>query len=89
MLSLSPELDTLRWEYIFRWCATNDAAFALKRDAFGDVFVAGATTSSSFPVDTSSAYNTYLGGQTDAFVSKFNSNGTQLLASSFFRQHLR
>jgi gliding motility-associated-like protein len=83
VLSLSPELDTLRWS-TYLGGATNDAAFALKRDAFGDVFVAGATTSSSFPVDTSSAYNTYLGGQTDAFVSKFNSNGTQLLASSFF-----
>lgn len=76
-------LSTLCWS-TYLGGATNDAAFALKQDAFGNVFVAGATTSSSFPVDTNSAYNAYLGGQTDAFVSKLNSNGTQLLASSFF-----
>ena len=83
VLSLSPELDTLRWS-TYLGGTTNDAAFALKRDADGNVFIAGATTSSTFPVDTNGAYNSYLGGQTDAFVSKLNPNGTQLLASSFF-----
>jgi gliding motility-associated-like protein len=83
VLSLTPNLDSLRWS-TYLGGVTNDAAFALKRDSDGNVFVAGATTSASFPTDSNSAYPTYLGGQTDAFITKLNPNGNTMLAGSFF-----
>ena len=49
----------------------------------GNIFVSGYTNSTSFPV-TSGAYDTsYNGGTYDIFVSKFSSNLTQLLASTY------
>lgn len=49
---------------------------------FGQTYVAGETSSSSFP--TSGGYsNTYNGGASDGFVSLLSSGGGSLLASTF------
>ncbi|RLJ04567.1 MAG: hypothetical protein DRP08_01435, partial [Candidatus Aenigmatarchaeota archaeon] len=51
-------------------------------DEFGCAYVAGQTTSSSFP--TCSAYDaTYNGGGSDAFVLKLNADGSDLAFSTF------
>ena len=51
--------------------------------ASGSIFLAGYIPSSGFPV-TSGAYDTsYNGGTTDIFISKFNSDLTQILASTY------
>lgn len=51
-------------------------------DEEGAIYIAGNTASSDFPA-TSGAYNTqYNGGGKDAFVSKFDSNLENLLAST-------
>jgi len=59
-----------------------DYAFALAIDSSGNVYVAGYTLSSNFPT-TAGAYDTSFGGGTDAFISKFNSGLTSLLASTY------
>ncbi|MFY3741270.1 MAG: Ca2+-binding RTX toxin-like protein [Candidatus Nitrosomirales archaeon] len=61
----------------------NDIGSRVAFDAFGNVFIAGATTSEFYPT-TSGAYDQdYNGGGSDAFVSKLNSGLTLLVASSF------
>ncbi|HDH05702.1 MAG TPA: choice-of-anchor D domain-containing protein [Nitrospirae bacterium] len=60
----------------------NDYAEALAIDSSGDVFVAGRTHSSGYPT-TIGAYDTVHNGYHDAFVSKFDSNLTSLLLSTF------
>ena len=56
---------------------------AIVLDSNGNVFVTGQTLSTNFPT-TAGAYNeTYNGGDSDIFISKFNDNLTSLLASTF------
>ncbi len=59
-----------------------DRGKSIAVDAEGNVFVAGETLSSEFPT-TPGAYRTSRKGNTDVFVSKFNSGLTHLLASTF------
>ncbi|MFA7160038.1 MAG: SBBP repeat-containing protein [Kiritimatiellia bacterium] len=61
----------------YRW----DDAFALTVDSEGRVYVAGATTSTDFPV-TPGSYQTTKAG-TDAFISLFDNRLTNLIASTF------
>ncbi len=51
-------------------------------DSSGNIFVAGVTTSADFPF-TSGAYDASYNGGDDIFISKFNSDLTQLLSSTF------
>lgn len=61
-----------------------DAASALGiRSTTGDVYVAGWTTSTSFPGTAGGAQSTKSGGR-DAFVARLNSGLTALLQATFF-----
>ena len=51
-------------------------------DESGNVYVTGQTYSITYPT-TTSAYNTFLNGERDAFISKLDSELTKLLASTY------
>jgi hypothetical protein len=50
-----------------------DQPNAIAADSQGNTYVAGATTSTNFP--TKGALQSRYGGNTDAFVTKFDSSG--------------
>ena len=60
-----------------------EEAYALAIGLSGDVFVAGYTESSDYPTTEGAFDETYNGGGGDAFVSKFESNLSTLLSSTF------
>ncbi|MCF6155316.1 MAG: hypothetical protein E3K36_08695 [Candidatus Brocadia sp.] len=61
----------------------DDCGYAIAIDAGGNVYVTGETLSSDFPATPGAYDTTYNGGYYDAFVSKFDSGLTSLLASTF------
>ena len=60
----------------------NDLGHAIAIDGEGNVFIAGYTESANYPV-TEDAFDTGYNGGRDAFISKFDSDLTTLLASTF------
>lgn len=58
-----------------------DQANAVMLDSSANTYIAGWTTSSTFPT-TTGAYQTTYSGTSDAFVAKINSTGTALLYST-------
>ena len=60
----------------------NEQGMGLGLDEFGNVYIAGYTSSSNFPTTTGS-YDESYNGSLDVYVAKFDSNLTSLLASTF------
>ncbi len=82
VFKMPPDLSSLSWS-TFMGGSAADAAYSVKLDPAGVVYVAGGTESSNFPT-TSGAYHTmYNGGTVDGFALKLSANGSSLLASSF------
>jgi hypothetical protein len=70
-----------------------DAAFAITADAAGNAFVTGFTDSTNFPIWPADAFQTHLAGRNnnglhrypiDAFVTKLDPSGTQVVYSTYF-----
>lgn len=62
--------------------SSGDYVYSMVVDQAGNVFVGGMTYSSDFPVMIG-AYDSTHGGSGDAFISKFNSDLTTLISSTF------
>jgi hypothetical protein len=58
-----------------------DWGFGIALDSSNNAYVTGWTRSTNFP--TVNAFDTTLGGTTDAFVAKLNANGSALLFSTY------
>ena len=61
--------------------SNRDEGHSIALDRFGNIYVAGLTTSTNF--DTVHALQTNFGGLCDAFVTKFNDNGASLEYSTY------
>lgn len=60
-----------------------DAAYGIKLDSLGLIYVTGGTASSNFPVTQGVINPSFRGGVTDGFVSKLSADFSQLLSSTF------
>lgn len=56
----------------------DDAAYSVKSDADGFLYLAGGTTSADFPTTPGALLETYQGGIADGFMAKFHPDGTTL-----------
>ncbi len=61
----------------------NDQGQGIMLSSSGDVFVAGATSSTNFPTTPGVYQSTFGGGSSDAFVTRLNLGGTALIYSSY------
>lgn len=69
---LTPALQMLTSTYLGGSGA--DEVTSVAKDAIGNVYAAGTTSSANFPV-TPGAFQTTFGGQTDGFIARFILNG--------------
>ncbi|MBK8143802.1 MAG: SBBP repeat-containing protein [Bacteroidetes bacterium] len=60
----------------------NEDASSIALDVLGNIYISGSTNSPDFYI-TQGAFQTTIAGGSDIFVSKFNSNGTSLIYSTF------
>jgi Beta-propeller repeat/HYDIN/CFA65/VesB-like, Ig-like domain/Cep192 domain 4 len=60
----------------------SESAQSLAVDSVGSIYIAGNTTSSSYPV-TSGAFQATYAGQGDAFITKLTSGASQMVYSTF------
>ncbi len=81
---LLPDLTSLEASTFLGGSSSSDVFYypSLAIDWFGNVYVAGQTSSSNFPV-TAGAWDETMDGRYDAFVSRFNPGLTDLEASTF------
>lgn len=76
VMKINPNCDAVLWSSFLGGNA-DDGAFVLEIDpSNGDVYVAGATASTNFPVTGGVIQGTYGGGESDGFVVTINNNGT-------------
>ena len=83
LFKLSGDLTQLIWSS-YLGGSNDDAVFSITLNKDQDILVTGGTTSTNFPVTPGAYKTTYNGGSTDAFVSKFNSMGNVLMASTYY-----
>lgn len=60
-----------------------DVALGIAIDSTGNAYLAGATTSTNFPLTTDAIQTSYLGGAIDGFAAELNAAGSALLYSSY------
>jgi hypothetical protein len=56
---------------------------AIAVDSTGNIYVAGTTSSSNFPVTSSALQQSYAGGNLDGFLTQYSPGGQRMLYSSF------
>jgi len=81
LLKVSPSGTLLVWTYLGGTFSDNTPALAL--DGAGNVWLTGTTGGTTFPI-TPGALQPVHAGSADAFVSKFDSNASSLMYSTFY-----
>lgn len=79
---LSADLSTMVWSTYFGTPAA-DMCYGIKLDGSGLPVVCGGTQGNSLPTTAGAFQSTNMGAR-DAFIAKFNSSGTSVLACSYF-----
>jgi gliding motility-associated-like protein len=62
----------------------NDAAYSLAFDPNGDIYIAGGTISTNFPVTSGVIQPANHGGRADGFIAHLSKNGNTLLQSTYW-----
>ncbi len=82
-LTIDPSVNLSNLSFsTFLGGGVDDEGNAVAVDRTGSVYVAGQTTSSSFPT-TAGTFDTTFNNKSDAFVTKLNAAGTDLIYSTF------
>lgn len=78
VMKLNPNANGIIWSTLLGGTG-NDAAFVLSvNPTNNDIYVAGGTTSTSFPLTSAGMYPTYRGGDADGYVAILRDNGNSV-----------
>ena len=64
--------------------SNNEQPHSMVTDSLVNLYVMGSTRSTDFPMGTNGQYDNSHNGGYDFFITKFNSTGTKIIASTFF-----
>lgn len=81
VFKMSNDLSTMFWA-TYLGGSEDDAAYYLDIDPNQNVYVTGGTSSSNFPI-TAGAFNTNYGGLIDGYITRLQSDGSNILQSTF------
>lgn len=82
VVKLNTDLSSMLWGS-YLGGSTDDAAYGIKFDSGGNVFVSGGTNSNDFPETALGLITNFQGGRSDGFVSKISSDGQTLITSTY------
>ncbi len=83
ILKINNNLTNLKWA-TYLGDIGKDRIACLRVDDDLNVYVAGYTDNTTFPTTTNALQTEWNGGATDAFIAKLSSDGSTLLASTFW-----
>ena len=83
VFKMNSDLSRLEWS-TFLGGNNNDAGYALVLDESSNVYVTGGTNSTNFPTSNGVVQPNPGGGKADGFVTKIKSDGTAILASTYW-----
>ena len=83
VLKLDASLTTLIWGSFFGGSLA-DAAYNLELDENDRLYVAGGTRSVDLPVTAGALHTTFQGGTADGFVAELSSDGSALVAGTYY-----
>ncbi len=81
LVKLTPDLSSVVWG-TFLGGSEYDASHTLKFDSRGNIYIAGGTTSTGFPV-TDNAYQKVLAGGADGWLAKVLKDGSSIAYATF------
>ena len=81
IIKLDQQLSQLQWS-AFLGGSETDASHSIKLDSNKDLYVAGGTTSTNFPV-TSGSYQTVLSGDADGWIAKIQNSGKVIQQATY------
>jgi len=83
VFKMDAALTTMIWSTTFGG-ADDDAAYSVAIDANENLFLAGGTRSTNFPVTTGALQTANAGGETDGFITHIDKNGQINMASTYY-----
>jgi hypothetical protein len=81
VIKLNADLSGIVWSSYLGGSGV-DAAHTIKLDSEGNIFVAGGTTSTDFPI-TSGSYQQIFAGVVDGWIAKIAADGSAILSCTF------
>ena len=81
VVKLNTDLSNVYWS-TYLGGDNVDAGFSVKVDTSGYVYVCGGTASGDFPTTLGTINTSFLGGKTDGYITKIDTNGSQIIAST-------
>lgn len=81
VLKVKEDLSEILWG-AFLGGSSHDASHTLKFDSLGNIYVAGGTSSTNFPV-TPGVYQNILAGNADGWIAHLEEGGTSILQATY------
>jgi gliding motility-associated-like protein len=84
LIKLSPTMHSILWS-TYIGGSDNDAGYAIKFNSKNELYIAGGTKSTNFPLGTGSSpfQGTFNGGSSDGFVLKLKDDGSEISAGTY------